>query len=50
MIGYVLSLAEIAFGIIILIIAVCFVFIVGFTIWQITKRICEGIEKGMDDR
>jgi hypothetical protein len=48
-IGYLASLAAIAIGLIALIIAVCFVFIVGFTIWQITKRITEGIERGMND-
>ena len=50
MIGYLRWLGTIAFGLIILIIAVCIVFIIGFTLWQITKRICEGIERGMDDR
>lgn len=50
MIGFLGSLAVIALGIIALIIVVCIVFIIGFTLWQITKRICEGIEKGMDDR
>lgn len=50
MIGYLGSLVVIALGIIALIVVVCIVFIIGFTLWQITKRICEGIEKGMDDR
>ena len=50
MTSYLLSLVAIAFGLIALIVAACFVYIVGFTICQITKRICEGIEKGMDDR
>jgi hypothetical protein len=49
-IGYLGSLVVIALGIIALIIVACIVFIIGFTILQITKRICEGIEKGMDDR
>ena len=50
MIGYLRSLAVIAFGIIALMIAACALYIIGFTIWQIAKRITEGIEKGMDDR
>jgi hypothetical protein len=49
-IGYLGSLAVIAIGIIALIIVACVVFIIGFTLCQITKHVCEGIEKGMDDR
>ena len=50
MIDYIRATAAVALCAIILVIAVCFVYIIGFTLWQITKRICEGIEKGMDDR
>ena len=50
MIEFLGSLVAIALGIIALIIVVYFVFIVGFILCQITKRICEGIEKGMNDR
>jgi hypothetical protein len=49
-IDYLGSLVVIALGIIALIIVVCIVFIIGFTLWQITKRICEGIKQGMDER
>ena len=50
MIGYLGSLAVIALGIIALIVVACIVYIIGFTLWQITKRICEGIKQGMDER
>lgn len=50
MIDYIRATAAVVLCAIILIIAVCFVYIVGFTLWQITKRICEGIKQGMDER
>ena len=50
MIGFLRWLAAVFFGFIVLMIAACIIVIVGYILWQITKRICEGIEKGMDDR
>lgn len=50
MIDFLRWLAAVFFGFIVLMIAACALYIIGFTMWQIAKRICEGIEKGMDDR
>jgi len=48
-IGFLRWLVAVFFGLIVLMIAACALYIIGFTMWQITKRICEGIERGMND-
>ena len=50
MIGFLRWLGIGTIGFIIIMIAACIIVIVGYILWQITKHICEGIEKGMDDR
>ena len=50
MIDFLCWLGAVSLGFILLMIAACALYIIGFTMWQIAKRITEGIEKGMDDR
>lgn len=50
MIDFLRWLGAVSLGFILLMIAACALYIIGFTMWQIAKRITEGIEKGMDDR
>ena len=50
MIDFLRWLGAVSLGFILLMFAACALYIIGFTMWQIAKRITEGIEKGMDDR
>ena len=50
MIDFLRWLGAVSLGFILLMIAACALYIIGFTMWQITKRICEGIKQGMDER